>query len=129
MNWKLKAAVQRACAHVPAGKQILYREMQRYCGGLVRGYDCSFLLSEAARIAGLLRSLGYEIEGASVMEIGTGWRVDLPIGLYLCGAQRILTCDLNRYLVKSLALNTVHYIRDNEEKIRRIFSVIDSVVL
>ena len=124
MNWKIKAAVQRACAHVPVGKQTIYRQLQRYCGGLVKGYDYSFLLSEAARMAALLRSAGYEIKGASLMEVGTGWRVDIPIGLYLCGARRIITCDLNRYLIKPLALKTVRYICDNMEKVRNIFSIV-----
>lgn len=129
MNWKVKAAVQRACWHVPVGKQLLYRQLQRYCGGMVRGYDCSFLLSEAARMAGLLRTVGYEVEGASMMEIGTGWRLDMPIGLYLCGARRIVTCDLNRYLVKQLALNTVDYAVENVEKIRQMFSFVDMTLL
>ena len=124
MNWKIKSAVQRACAHVPVGKQTIYRQLQRYCGGLVNGYDYSFLLSEAARMAALLHSVGYEVEGASVMEVGTGWRVDIPIGLYLCGARRIITCDLNRYLIEPLSLKTVRYVHDNMEKIRKIFSAV-----
>lgn len=77
----------------------------------------------------LLRGFGHEIEGALVMEVGTGWRLDLPIGLYLCGARRIVTCDLNRYLVKSLALDTVRYVCENVEKIRGIFSSVDPVML
>jgi hypothetical protein len=72
MNWKLKAAVQRACDHLPVGKETVYRQLQRYCGGLLKGYDYSFLLSETARMAQLLRGVGYEIEGAAVMEVGTG---------------------------------------------------------
>ena len=57
-------------------------------------------------MAGMLRGVGFDIEGAAVMEVGTGWRVDMPIGLYLCGARRMITCDLNRYLVKPLTLYT-----------------------
>jgi hypothetical protein len=129
VNWKIKAAVQRACARVPVGKQTLYRQLQRHCGKLIKGYDHGFLLKEAVRMTELLRGYGYEIEGASVMEVGTGWRLDLPIGLYLCGAQRIVTCDLNRYLMKSLALDTVCYVCENIQKIRSIFSPIDPVLL
>jgi len=129
MNWRLKAAIQRACDWVPVGKQTLYRQLQRYCGGLVKGYDHSFLLSETARMAGMLRDVGFDLEGAAVMEVGTGWRVDMPIGLYLCGARRIVTCDLNRYLDKRLTLDTVHYVADNAERIRNLFPFVEAGVL
>ncbi len=129
MNWKIKAAVQRACALAPIGKQALYRQIQCRCGQLEHGYDYSFLLSEAARMARLLAGKGHTIEGASVMEVGTGWRVDIPIGFFLCGAQRIVTCDLNRYLIKSLALKTVQFILDNPGEIRSIFSSVHPALL
>src|ERR1700730_8090193 len=109
MNWKIKAAVQRACDYLPVGKDAVYRQLQLRCGGLRKGYDYQFLLSETARMAQTLRGIGYGIEGAVVMEVGTGWRLDVPIGLYLCGARKIITCDLNRYLVNELALDTVRY--------------------
>jgi Methyltransferase domain len=129
MNWRLKAAIQRVCNCVPVGKQTLYRQLQRHCGGLVKGYDHSFLLSEAARMAGMLRNAGLDLEGAAVMEVGTGWRVDMPIGLYLCGARRIVTCDLNRYLDKRLTLDTVHYVADNAERIRNLFPFVEPSLL
>jgi len=125
MNWKMKAAIQRACDCVPVGKQTLYRQLQRRCGGLIKGYDYSFLLGETARMAALLRKTSFDIEGAAVMEVGTGWRVDMPIGFYLCGARRIITCDLNRYLDGPLALETVRYVTGNPEKIRSMFSFVD----
>lgn len=129
MNWKIKAAVQRACAMVPVGKQALYRQIQCRCGQVEHGYDYSFLLSEAVRMTGLLASKGYSIEGASVMEVGTGWRMDIPIGFFLCGARRIVTCDLHRYLIKSLALKTVQFILDKPRQIRSIFSSVDPALL
>jgi len=129
MNWKIKAAVQRACAIVPIGKQALYRQIQCRCGQLEHGYDYSFLLSEAVRMTRLLASKGFTMEGASVMEVGTGWRMDIPIGFFLCGAQRIVTCDLNRYLIKSLALRTVQFILDNPGEIRSIFSSVHPTLL
>jgi SAM-dependent methyltransferase len=125
MNWKIKAAVQRACDYLPVGKDAVYRQLQLRCGGLRKGYDYQFLLSETARMAQTLRGIGYGIEGAVVMEVGTGWRLDVPIGLYLCGARKIITCDLNRYLVNELALDTVRYIGENAEKIFNTFAFVD----
>jgi SAM-dependent methyltransferase len=45
----------------------------------------------------------------------------MPIALYLCGARRIITCDLNRYLDKRLSLDTVRYITNNAERVRALF--------
>jgi len=126
MNWRLKAALQRACDLIPVGKQKVYRQLQLHCGGLVREYDHRFLLSETARMLSMLREVGFTVEGAVVMEVGTGWRLDMPIALYLCGAEKVITFDINRYLVSSLTLDSVRYIVNNAEKIRDIFNGIES---
>lgn len=125
MNWRLKAAIQRACNILPVGKQTLYRQLQRHCGGLVKGYDHGFLLSETARMAGMLLNAGFDLRGAVAMEVGTGWRVDIPIALYLCGVRRTITCDINRYLDKRLTLDTVRYVGANSERISGLFPFVD----
>lgn len=123
MNWKWKAAVQKACALLPVGSDQIYYLLQRQCGGLVRGYDPSFLLSEAARMNAVLRRLNIKLEdGARVMEVGTGWRLDIPLGLYLCGAREIHTYDLHPYLKESLVLRSVDFIRANRLRVFELFS-------
>jgi hypothetical protein len=117
LNWKQKAAVQRLCAILPLGRDQIYYLLQRYCGGLVKGYDPLFMLSEAARMSASLRALGVQIEGARVMEVGTGWRLDMPIGLYMCGAHTIHTYDTHRYLRESLAMRSVEFLRANRARV------------
>lgn len=129
MNWKMKSAVQRACAHIPLGRQALYYQLQCRCGKLTKGYDYSFLFRETARLANLLRDYAFQVDGASVLEVGTGWRVDIPIALYLCGARRVVTCDLNRYLVASLVLKTIRYLSENQDTIRNIFWFVEPSLL
>lgn len=63
------------------------------------------------------------------MEVGTGWRVDMPIAFYLLGARRVVTCDLNRYLDAELALGTVRYVIEHEQEMQSIFPVVDRDVL
>src|ERR1700752_4349103 len=102
---------------LPVGRDQVYCLLQRYCGGMVKGYDPAFMLSEAARMAASLRNFGLQIEGARVMEVGTGWRVDLPLGLYLCGAETVHTYDTHRYLLPSLVMLSVEFIRANRARI------------
>ena len=110
------------CAILPLGRDQIYYLLQRYFGGLVKGYDPLFMLSEAARISASLRALGVQIEGARVMEVGTGWRLDMPIGLYMCGAHTIHTYDTHRYLRESLAMRSVEFVRANRARILEMLS-------
>jgi SAM-dependent methyltransferase len=129
MNWRLKAAIQRAVDRLPVGKQALYRQLQLRCGGLVKGYDHAFLLSEAAKMTQSLRTTGFDVEGQAIMEVGTGWRLDMPIGFYLCGARRVMTFDLNPFLDGRLALDTVRYVAAHPEKVGSIFHFVERPVL
>jgi len=122
LNWKWKAAAQRACAMLPVGRDQVYYLLQRCCGSMVKGYDPAFMLREAARMAASLRTLGLEIEGARAMEVGTGWRVDLPLGLYLCGAETVHTYDTHRYLRPSLVMRSLEFIRANRARILKELS-------
>jgi SAM-dependent methyltransferase len=54
---------------------------------------------------------GRELSGKTVVEVGTGRTVDLPMGLWLCGAGRIVTVDLNRYLSAALAEESLRFLR------------------
>ncbi len=68
-----------------------------------------------------LRGLGFEIRGARVLEVGTGHRIDMPVGLYLCGAGPIITIDLHPYLKPELLMQSVDAIRQDRDRYRKIF--------
>jgi SAM-dependent methyltransferase len=107
VNWKLKAAIQRACGALPAGREAIYYSLQRTFG-LLRDPDRPLVMQRAAALmAAELRDHGLELRGKRVMEVGTGWRVDLPIALFLCGTRSIVTYDLHRYLKPRLVMSAV----------------------
>jgi SAM-dependent methyltransferase len=107
MNWKLKAAVQRACAALPLGREAVYYSLQRTFG-LLGDPDRPFMMQRAtALMATELRAHGFDLRDKRVMEVGTGWRVDMPIGLHLCGVRSIITYDLHRYLKPRLVMSAV----------------------
>jgi len=106
VKWKLKAAVQRICARMPASETIYYA-IQRRFGGLRRPPDPWPNLEGLREILMQLREIGFALPGKRVMEVGTGQRLDMPLGLYLCGAATVETFDLHRYLREELVLASV----------------------
>jgi SAM-dependent methyltransferase len=121
VHWKVKAAVQRACAALPVGGHALYYGLQRTFG-LLRDPDRPLVMQQAgARIARDLRSHGFDIRGRRVLEVGTGWRTDLPIAFYLCGARSVDTYDLHRYVKPHLVMSAVAALARSEERLRETF--------
>jgi len=117
MNWKVKAAIQRACAALPVGREAVYYSLQRTFG-LLRDPARPLAMQKAAAL--MLRELrdhSFEIPGKRVMEVGTGWRVDLPIALYLCGARSIVTYDIHRYLKPGLVTSAVATLWRNRDRV------------
>ncbi len=105
MHWKVRANLLRCLAAMPGGHRV-YVALQRQFG---RFRDPKYIRRKLKRQADLARLAvehGVELEGAHVMELGTGWVPAMAFGFYLCGAERVSTFDLNRY-VRSDALRLV----------------------
>jgi hypothetical protein len=122
MNWKLKSAVQRMCASLPAGQEDVYYLLQRTLGSLRRPPDPLPMLRECGRLIQLLAESGISIDGARVMEIGSGRRLEMPIGFYLGGAAAIISYDLHRYLKPELVMRSLGAIRAHRETVRGFFA-------
>jgi len=121
MNWKIKAAVQNACAALPVFREEVYFGIQKVFGDVANKPDPLQMMEAAAEFTGLLQKAGRRMEGARVFEVGTGRRVDMPLGLFLAGAQSVTTVDLHRYLKPELVLACLRRIKDNRAKIREFF--------
>lgn len=121
MNWKLKSAIQRTCAALPTGQEQVYYLLQRTFGTLRRQADPTSMWEETVSIVSDLQDAGFDLRGARVMEVGTGRRLDMPIGLYLCGAASVLTVDLHRYLKPNLALHSLQILSQKREELRALF--------
>jgi SAM-dependent methyltransferase len=124
MNWRMKAAVQRACAALPIGAEPVYYGLQAAAGRLRKPAPPweRDMLRAAPSMAMWLRKAGVPLEGCRVMEVGTGRWIDLPLGLYLCGAGPIDTFDLHRYLKSSLVEQSVAALLANPDKVEALFS-------
>ena len=96
-RWLLKAATQRAIGFLPRShvwnlqfQTHVTRSMEltpaRLSGGL--GHCARHLSAYASH------SSGREQTPATALEIGTGWYPIVALGLYLCGAEKVLTYDI-----------------------------------
>lgn len=101
MNWKIKAFIQKVVALLPArlGEPIYYL-LQRKLGNL-RRVDPFSRFEAGVKMAKLVQKHGGEISDRQVLEIGTGWRVNTALALWLLGTD-VVTVDLNRFLKPEL---------------------------
>jgi SAM-dependent methyltransferase len=121
MNWKQKALVQNLVAALPTGLgYAVYYRIQRRFGGL-RKPRPEKRLAAGVRIAEHVRARGGTVRGKTVLEVGTGRALAMPLALWLCGAERVRTVDLNPYLRPELVLEDVAYMGRNRGAIRRLF--------
>ena len=120
MHWQRKALIQRACSRLPAGNAI-YFMLQHQFGSLRRPPDPTRLLRECATLVSELRAAGHEVAGARVMEVGTGRRIDIPLGFYLAGAASVITVDLNEYLRPELVMASIRAMKEHSRDILGVF--------
>lgn len=122
MHWRLKTHVQNVVARLPWSDAVYYA-LQRAAGSLRQGtHDPSPWYTAAREMADWVRAAtGQDISGRRFVEIGTGRRVDLPTGLWLLGAESIVTVDVNRYLTGELVRESVRWVRGHPRTVARVF--------
>jgi Methyltransferase domain len=121
MRWQNKALVQRLCAGLPFGSEAVYYALQRTFGSMRHPPDPLPNFRDLARIAAELRRLGFSLENKRVMEVGSGRRLDMPIGFFLLGAASVVTFDLHRYQKDSLVMATLREMATRKDEIISLF--------
>jgi SAM-dependent methyltransferase len=122
MKWQYKARLQNTIAALPCSNAIYYA-VQRCVGDLRKNrFDPLEWFQVTGRALQRLQSQGFTIAGKNILEVGTGRAVGVPLAMWLCGANRIVTVDLNRYLSPALVWASNRYLLQNPEKLREIFA-------
>jgi SAM-dependent methyltransferase len=120
MHWKVKAFILRTVSRLPkALADTLYYNLQYHLGGL-KDVNVREHFTRVSEIAQYLVRQNRHISGSTFMEIGTGRRLNVPLGLWLCGAAKIYTVDANRYVKEHLVLESLEYIRENANALRTL---------
>ncbi len=102
MDWRVKAVVQGVLSRMPAGN-VLNDGLQHLAGGRAdeaQHIDMKFR-SDWLVLMRVLRELKFDVQGQSLMEVGTGWMPVLPLCFALSGARTVHSFDLNRHLIHS----------------------------
>ncbi len=125
MNWKTKAAIQRAISRLPVGSEDVYYQLQRRFGNLRNPESPLTMFREAAApIFAELRDYGRPVSGARVLEVGTGHRIHMPLAFYLAGARSIVTLDLHPILKPDLVMQAVAQLIEHQGEAARLLQSI-----
>ncbi len=122
MQWKTKSKIQRLVAALPVARERVYSLLQQTAGRQKQAADPRENFIEFAKVVGRIHEVGARIEGARIMEVGTGWGLDMPIAMYLSGSAMVQTFDLYPYLRPEKVAETLTTIRNNREAVRQIFA-------
>jgi SAM-dependent methyltransferase len=121
MRWKQKARIQNTIAMLPASvRDHIYYFIQRKFGGL-HEMDNTSRWQESISILDCIRSHDRDFESKVFLEIGTGPGLSIPIALWLCGASKIITVDLNPYLKEEIVLEQISCIKNDLQEILPLF--------
>ncbi len=107
MHWRVKGLLQKALSSAPGGEAMHYR-LQRRFGGLQNfSEELATKVDDWQIMVRHLRDARVTLSSSHFFEIGTGWYPTFPFALYLAGARKITTYDLNRHLQDDLVRTAV----------------------
>ena len=117
MNWKNKAKIQNFIAALPESLSFFaYYQMQKRLGKL-ESSNPLVKVKKAVAIAQRANETNNTVKGAVVFELGTGYRLNVPIALWLMGAEKIYTVDLNPYLKWELIVKDLRTLSDKRSAV------------
>lgn len=117
-HWKLKAFVQRGLGWLPQphfGNEWFQEHVTRSLDLSASAFE--FKLGQCHQHLEHFRIERYRLDaGFNVFELGTGWYPIIPMGMYLCGAAEIWTCDLAPLLRPKRLAQVLDFFSDYAER-------------
>jgi len=107
MHWRLKGLAQKGLSIIPGGEYLNDGLQMRY-GGL-RHFEENIAdkLEDWRLSMRYLQEVGFQLNGANLIEIGSGWYPTLPICFSLVGAKRVQTYDISRHMDAGLTFRMI----------------------
>ena len=114
-NWWIKVIGQKMIGLLPGrlGSALNLKVARLLQGNITERPTASeYRVVRSARNLGLIRKFtGVTLDGAHVLELGTGWRGCDPILFLLCGATKVTTVDHERWLTLESFRHSVDLVR------------------
>ena len=104
----------KVCALLPAGGSI-YRFIQKNFGRL-KANPMSRIPMQI-EMSRWIFEMDREVDGKRFFEVGTGHCPIVPIGFFLCGAEEVVTVDLNRRLDIGILEKSLVFMAENRDEI------------
>lgn len=114
MRWKLRAWLLGKMARLPGGYSA-YQLLQRCAGLHCKPAYLADRLTAQRDLARQILESGGTLNGARVVEVGTGWVPLGPIGFWICGAEEVRTYDIHRHLLPSVLKKALCWMGGNQE--------------
>jgi SAM-dependent methyltransferase len=123
MHWRIKGLLQKTLGILPGGETLHYQLQRRFGGMRNPRREIQLKIEDWDGMVKQLRLVGAEIQGARLMEVGSGWYPALPLACYLGGAACVYTCDLNRLLKPDLMRLCIEVLGDELPRIAAVSQV------
>jgi SAM-dependent methyltransferase len=114
MHWRTKAKIMKACALLPSGVEIYSFIQKRF--GRLKANPMSRIPAQI-KMARWILEMGGKIEGKTFFEVGTGHNPIVPIGFFLCGAEKVVTVDLHKRLEFGILKKSLVWMIENRDEI------------
>jgi hypothetical protein len=123
--WKIKLLIQFVLSHIPGGETINYF-MQRALGHHNEQNNIRRIIELSKKIKQIENYV--QLEGSTVVEVGTGWEPISTLLFYLLGANTIHTYDHVRHVRFGLVHTLLNNIEKTLEKIAEVTSLPKNVL-
>lgn len=127
MDWRLEVARRAVLRRLPFGDE-LRRLKRRWLGYEPDAANLRGTLSNLDEMQSALRELARTFEGATILEIGSGWFPSIPIMLALGGGKRVLMSDLRPHMDEITFGATLRFLREvmpEDQRLRAIRALRD----
>lgn len=120
MRWRTRAWLLRQFAARPGGYRV-YQFLQRHLGEFRKPEYVLAKLRSHREAAELLLRAGVRLDGARVVEVGTGWVPVEALAFWVCGASVVHTFDKNRHLHLPLTARFLRWAAGEEEQLAKLW--------
>lgn len=112
-KWWLKCAAQRLLSHIPWGRWI--NDLWNFRHN--RTWFDEFALEQGMIALNMLKEEGFDLQGKTALEFGSGRRPILPLLFRLAGCQKVILCDLFRIMNRESLVHSIQEMKKRSPQI------------